>query len=116
MSGTWDVYDWVAYPDGMKGMVDSFRKITRLGISSREIFATDIGSAFALFLPSLEVIANSLCLHVGNAEQHAEDFLTEIREITQNMHFCPESKDIKRIYSKVSNCLFDSHEKCESEC
>ena len=96
------MYDWIAYPEGMKGVVDFFRKYTRLGTSSRDIFSADTACAFELFLPTPDTIFDSLCLHVEDAGQRAEDFLKEIREITQHMPFFAERKDAKNVYSEVS--------------
>lgn len=105
VSGTWDVYDCIAYPDGMKGVLDLLMKRTGIGTSSTDIFVSDMMAACQLFLPKPDMVLNALCLHVENFGHTAQHFLEEIRLIGESMPFSAMSLPTEIGFSKVSQIV-----------
>ena len=99
------MYDCIAYPDGMKGMLDLLRKHTGIGTSSTDIFVSDMMAACQLFLPKPDTVLSALCLHVANFGPTAQHFLKEIRVIGESIPFSAVSLPTERGFSKVSQIV-----------
>ncbi|XP_070197747.1 uncharacterized protein [Littorina saxatilis] len=96
--GTWNVYDWMAYPNNMTGMMDSLWRVTHLRTSSKDIFNRDVIPACGLFLPSPDTIMNALCNHVEILGQSAEDFLKKMKIIASSQPFAATSQDVEKFF------------------
>ena len=104
-SGIWDVYDWVAYPEGMTSVGDSIRHLIGIGTTSGDIFSRDIRSACAVFLPSPDAVMDMLCNPSDIRGQTAEDFLRMVEVIANKPVFTATAKDMEKFISEVRQCL-----------
>ncbi|XP_070197760.1 uncharacterized protein [Littorina saxatilis] len=100
--GTWDVYDWVAYPSGMTGNLDTFFRWTGIATSARDIFYRDLAPACAMFLPSPDTIMDALCFHVDSKGQCAEDFLNTVKILRRTPPFNVSQEDVDKF---IAECV-----------
>jgi hypothetical protein len=96
------MYDWMSYPDGLTGWKDSILKWVKSDASSKSMFARDVRSACALFLPRVEHVMSCLCHSIEHPQQTAEDLLKDIHLLLRRPAFAGMSVvDIHAFFGEV---------------